>query len=141
VREITKLGQPVIHCRLEDGNLTQAVPRWMFDEALCASFELLDDPHVHWRALRELARLLQDTSPHLVEQGHSTTVPGGNARELSEVTARRRSVESVSPSADASTLGSTAGETPGSGLRTARSDADGVLRGPGTELEAEGAKR
>jgi len=117
IREITKSGRAFVHCRL--GNRL-----WMFDAGLCSSFQVRNAPQVHWRALRELGRLLRDAAPHLVEQGHPTGVLGGNAHGPFESVARRRSAESVSSSAGSAPLGSTTIGSAGDNVRASRTDVE-----------------
>jgi len=47
----------------DEQNIGQRIPRWMFDEAMCALMTSSEDPLVAWSALEELRDLLDHSQP------------------------------------------------------------------------------
>jgi hypothetical protein len=140
IREVTKSGQSFVHCRLENGEVSLAIPLWMFDGPRCSSFHVSDNPHVHWNRLRDLETLLRDAATHQLENEHSAFDPGGKTYGRAEGVSRTGPIEPVSTASHAATLvPHTDGDT-GSSLSTTCADAVRESRRSRASIAAEGAQ-
>ncbi len=84
-------GEPVFHCRLEEGTPSGralAIPQWMFDTATCERMRVADSPTVSCEALTELRTLLQWARQHsevgVIEASHRILNDQGESDAQSE---------------------------------------------------------
>ena len=85
VAEITRGGAQLCRCLPADGGASrsQDLPRWMLDQAYCATLTVVERPQISWRALVALQDLLADvkggSASVVLQDQHSSCPEKGDA--------------------------------------------------------------